>query len=202
VVTAIQRGYLQRDGREIVEYDLPGGQGLHRGLGLHVALAAVADLDFARRFTILGRQVAEIRMLGFTAKRAVQPRHLPPRGTAAAAQPTLPLEPPELRQRWPRPAHGAIAFPPRRRHLRRQRATAGLEEGERGYLSYNAQRRTLDTHRPGESLHVVVILTDGRFEQRHGLERPGQGATEVIDGGELEHLAEPAVQDTPAHRDL
>src|SRR5207253_5589795 len=183
---ALQRGYLQGEGREIVEYDLPGGQGLHRGLGLHVALAAVADLDLACGFPLFRREVAEVDVIGFGAKGTPQPRDLPPRGAPAAAQPALPLEPPELRQRWPRPAHGTIAFPPGRRHLRRERATTGLQQGKRGHLSDHAQLGRFETG---------VILTERRLEQLDRLER-------AIGGGEVEYLAHPAVQDTPAHRDL
>src|SRR3989442_3796455 len=61
-VTAFQGGDVQRHGGEILEQHRPRRQGAHGGVGLEIALAAVADLHLPRRLTLLRRQIPELLM--------------------------------------------------------------------------------------------------------------------------------------------
>src|SRR5204862_549353 len=125
-VAAVQRGDVQRHGGEILEQHRTRRQGAHGGVGLEIALAAVADLHLPRRLTFLRRQIPELFVRLLVAERAPQPFPLPARAAAAAPQPALAPQPPELRQRRPRPADRAVAFPPRRRRFPARRVRARL----------------------------------------------------------------------------
>src|SRR2546428_2026051 len=83
------------------------------------SLAGMAYLDLARLIARLGRQVAQIVVLGLVTEHAAQQRDRPSRAAAPAAQLPLALEPGVFGHHWPCPTERAIAFPPRGRQLAR-----------------------------------------------------------------------------------
>src|SRR4029077_7282780 len=91
-VPALERRDVERDRRQIVDQNRPGGERPHRRHRLQVTLARIADLDLARLLARLGREIAQIVVVRLIAVHAAEQWDRPSQATASTAQLALALE--------------------------------------------------------------------------------------------------------------
>src|SRR6267378_1122383 len=195
MIATIKRRDVQGDGRDIVQQHAPPGQLAHRGLRFHISLTRVAHLDLARGLPVLGRQISQILVTRFGAEGTAQPGHLPTDAAPPAPQPTLPLEPAELRERGPGAAQGTIAFPPGRRYVAANLSCTCPEQRHGRDLRHDAERGRIACD---ERIDTRIILTDRSLQQIEWV----KAVSRAVKTCQPRELADEAGRGAAVHADL